>query len=96
MFVMPGYCGQHQGSLSLAAPGHECWQLVRFSKVLKRAAAGPCSPCSASDFALSPQMQRLSSLMWQSLDLGRPEGAASRFTAMSGSLSLLPFSGFGS
>ena len=29
--------------------------------------------------------------MWQSLVLGRPEGAASRFTATSGSLSLLPF-----
>jgi hypothetical protein len=41
-----------------------------------------------------PQMQRLSTLMWQSLDLGRPEGAPSRFTATSGSMSLLP--GFGS
>jgi hypothetical protein len=43
-----------------------------------------------------PQMQRLSTLMWQSLDLGRPEGAASRFTATSGSMSLLPLPGFGS
>jgi hypothetical protein len=43
-----------------------------------------------------PQMQRLSTLMWQSLELGRPEGAASRFTATSGSMSLLPLPGFGS
>jgi hypothetical protein len=43
-----------------------------------------------------PQMQRLSTLMWQSLDLGRLEGAASRFTATSGSMSLLPLPGFGS
>src|SRR5882724_9605068 len=33
-------------------------------------------------------MQRLSILMWQLLDLARPEGAASRFTATRGSFSL--------
>ena len=37
-----------------------------------------------------PQIQRLSTLMWQPLDLGRPEGAASRFTTTRGSMSLLP------
>ena len=33
-----------------------------------------------------PQMQRPNTLMWQSMDLGRPKGAASRFIATSGSM----------
>jgi hypothetical protein len=40
-----------------------------------------------------PQMQRLSTLMWQPVDLGRPEEPVSRFTATRGSLSLLPLLG---
>jgi hypothetical protein len=41
-------------------------------------------------------MQRLSTLMWQSLDFGLVAGTASRRTATSGSRSFLPFGGFGS
>jgi hypothetical protein len=58
--------------------------------------AGLCSAAHLIGALSEPQMQRLSTLMWQSLDLGRPEGAASRFTATSGSMSLLPLPGFGS
>jgi hypothetical protein len=48
------------------------------------------------DRGLPPQMQRLSTLIWQSLDFGLLAGAASRLTATSGSLSLRPLGGFGS
>ena len=51
---------------------------------------------SADDGVAPPQMQRLSTLMWQSLDFGLLAGAGSRRTATSGSLSLPRLSGFGS
>jgi hypothetical protein len=46
----------------------------------------------------SPQMQRLNTLIWQSVDLVRDEVPVSCFTATTGSLSLLllPLPGFGS
>ena len=63
---------------------------VRFSKSIKARRSGPLLTLQRFRLRNPPQMQRLSTLMWQPLDLGRPEGAASRFTATSGSISLLP------
>ena len=66
------------------------------SKSIKERRSGPLLTLQRFRLRAPPQMQRLSTLMWQSVDLGRPEGAASRFTATSGSMSLLPLPGFGS
>jgi hypothetical protein len=92
----------HAFAFNLASVGREDLLDGRFApeaaenrQRIKAHRSGPLLTLLRFRLRASPQMQRLSTLMWQPLDLGRPKGLASRFTATRGSLSLLPF-GFGS
>src|SRR5712672_1792678 len=82
----------------LRRPVEPATQSGQSAKAARRAAAVPCSPLLRLRLHTPPQMQRPSTLMWQTPDLGRPEEKekASRFTATRGSLSFLPLPGFGS